>query len=98
MNPALFGLGAPLPFGAVLLVGTFGSTIWLLASGEKLVWSRSGARFAIVRGGSIGVMCMLFYEGLARGPVAVVAPVVAAHPALVLAINVLMGVRASLVQ
>jgi drug/metabolite transporter (DMT)-like permease len=43
-------------------------------------------------------MCILLYMGIARGPIAVVVPIVAAHPALVLAVNVLMGVRPSAVQ
>ena len=43
-------------------------------------------------------MCMLLYAGLARGPVAVVASIVAVHPAFVLAGNVLMGARPSIMQ
>ena len=43
-------------------------------------------------------MCILLYMGIARGPIAVVVPIVAAHPALVLVVNVLMGVRPSAVQ
>jgi drug/metabolite transporter (DMT)-like permease len=43
-------------------------------------------------------MCILLYMGIARGPIAVVVPIVAAHPALVLAVNVLVGVRPSAVQ
>ena len=43
-------------------------------------------------------MCILLYMGIARGPIAVVAPIVAAHPALVLAVNVLMGMRPSAMQ
>ena len=43
-------------------------------------------------------MCILLYVALARGPIAVVAPIVAAHPALVLLVNVLAGVRPSALQ
>ena len=43
-------------------------------------------------------MCVLLYIGIARGPIAVVAPIVAAHPALVLAVNVLMGMHPSAMQ
>ena len=91
-------LGAPLTYGAVLLVGAFGTTIWLLASGAELVWSPQGCAIAVAHGVSVAVMCILLYMGLARGPIAVVAAIVAAHPALVLAVNVLMGVRPSPVQ
>jgi drug/metabolite transporter (DMT)-like permease len=91
-------LGAPLTYGVVLLVGAVGATIWLLASGAVLVWSPFGCTIAVIHGVSVSVMCILLYMGLARGPIAVVAPIVATHPALVLAVNVLMGMRPSAIQ
>ena len=91
-------LGAGLTYAIVLLVGAAGATIWLLASGQSLVWSPLGCVIAIAHGLSVVVMCVLLYMGIARGPIAVVAPIVAAHPAPVLAVNVLMGVRPSAIQ
>ena len=91
-------LGAPLNYAAVLLIGALGTTIWLLAAGTELIWSPLGYAFAVVHGIAVAVMCILLYMGIARGPIAVVVPIVAAHPALVLAVNVLMGVRPSAVQ
>ena len=85
-------------YGVVLLVGAAGATIWLLASGAVLVWSPLGCTIAVVHGVSVSAMCILLYMGLARGPIAVVAPIVAMHPALVLAVNVLMGMRPSAIQ
>jgi drug/metabolite transporter (DMT)-like permease len=43
-------------------------------------------------------MTLLLYAGLARGPVSVVAPIVASYPALVLALAVALGFRASIFQ
>jgi len=91
-------LGATLAYGAVLLVGATGATLWLLASGEQLVWSPTGSAIAVAHGVCVSVMCILLYMGMARGPIAVVAPIVAAHPALVLAVNVSMGVRPTAMQ
>ncbi len=54
--------------------------------------------FAVAHGIFVAVMCILLYVALARGPIAVVAPIVAAHPALVLLVNVLAGVRPSALQ
>lgn len=88
-------LGATLAYGAVLLVGTLGATIWLLLSGMGLVWSPVGWAIAVLHGVCVAVMCILLYLGIARGPIAVVVPIVAAHPALVLVINVLTGLRPS---
>lgn len=91
-------LGAPLAYGCVLLIGAVATTIWMQAAAVPLVWSPLGCAVAVAHGVSVALMCMLLYAGLARGPVAVVASIVAAHPALVLAVNVLMGARPSLVQ
>jgi drug/metabolite transporter (DMT)-like permease len=91
-------LGAPLNYAAVLLIGALGTTIWLLAAGTEFIWSPLGYAFAVTHGIAVAVMCILLYMGIARGPIAVVVPIVAAHPALVLAVNVLMGVRPSAAQ
>ena len=91
-------LGAPLTYGAVLLLGAVGTTIWLVVTGAPLVWSPLGCAMAVAHGVSVAVMCILLYMGFARGPIAVVAPIVAAHPVFVLAVNVAMGVRPSAVQ
>ncbi len=91
-------LGATLAYAAVLLVGAVGTTAWLLASGAELVWSPLGSGIAVLHGVCVAVMCILLYMGIARGPIAVVVPIVAAHPALVLVINVLMGLRPSVTQ
>jgi drug/metabolite transporter (DMT)-like permease len=91
-------LGATLNYAAVLLIGALGTTIWLFAAGTDLVWSPPGYALAIIHGIAVAVMCILLYIGIARGPIAVVVPIVAAHPALVLVVNVLMGVRPSAVQ
>jgi drug/metabolite transporter (DMT)-like permease len=91
-------LGAPLTYGAVLLFGAVGTTLWLAVTGAPLIWSPLGCAIAVAHGVSVAVMCILLYMGFARGPIVVVAPIVAAHPVLVLGINVLLGVRPSAVQ
>jgi drug/metabolite transporter (DMT)-like permease len=91
-------LGATLTYAVVLLIGALGTTILILVTGAELVWSPYGCVVAVLHGISVSVMCVLLYEGIARGPVAVVAPIVATHPVPVLAVNVLMGVRPSAAQ
>lgn len=88
-------LGATLTYAVVLALGAAATTIWVVATGAELVWSPYGCGIAVLHGISVAVMCILLYEGMARGPVAVVAPIVATHPVPVLAVNVLMGVRPS---
>jgi drug/metabolite transporter (DMT)-like permease len=91
-------LGATLTYAVVLLIGAVATTVWILVAGTELVWSPYGCGVAVAHGISVAVMCILLYEGMARGPVAVVAPIVATHPVPVLAVNVLMGVRPSVGQ
>jgi drug/metabolite transporter (DMT)-like permease len=91
-------LGAILTYTCVLLIGAIGTTLWLFATDQVLVWSPLGVAVAVLHGISVAGMCVLLYMGIARGPIAVVAPIVAAHPALVLAVNVLMGVHPSALQ
>jgi drug/metabolite transporter (DMT)-like permease len=86
-------LGAPLAYAAVLIVGAAGLTAYMLAAGAPFIWSWQGNLLAATYGICVAVMCMLLYWGLARGPVAIVAPIVAAHPALVLIVNVMTGLR-----
>jgi drug/metabolite transporter (DMT)-like permease len=91
-------LGAPLTYGVVLLIGSLATTVWVFASGAELVWSPYGCGIAIAHGISVSIMCILLYMGMARGPIAVVAPIVAAHPVPVLMVNVLMGVRPGAIE
>ena len=91
-------LGAVFTYGVVLLIGAVGTTIWVIATGTEFVWSPLGCAIAVAHGVSVSIMCILLYMGLARGPIAVVAPIVAAHPALVLVVNTIFGLRPSASQ
>jgi drug/metabolite transporter (DMT)-like permease len=91
-------LGPTLTYGIVLLFGVVASSIGIAVSGTPLVWSFEGCALAVVHGLSVAVMCILLYAALARGPVSIVAPIVAAHPALVLVVNVATGLRPSFGQ
>jgi drug/metabolite transporter (DMT)-like permease len=91
-------LGASVTYALVLCVGVVSSTLWIVATGTTFIWSPSGYILAVIHGFSVAIMCMLLYTALARGPIAIVAPIVAAHPALVLVFNVVMGLRPSPLQ
>lgn len=89
---------AVVSLGAVMAVGSIALTVWIWLGGQPLVWSVPGILFAVLHGVATCAMCLLLYAGLARGPVSVVAPIVAAHPALVLLAAVVLGSRPSPVQ
>jgi drug/metabolite transporter (DMT)-like permease len=86
---ALFGV-----FVAGVSVLT-GYVVWVQPA---MVWTWSGAWLVALHGLAMTAMTLLLYLGLARGPVTVVAPIVAAHPALVLLLEVVLGARPSWLQ
>ena len=91
-------LGPPRTYGVVLVIGAAIMTAWMVTGDVPLVWSPLGWAIAVAHGISVALMCMLLYAGLARGPIAVVASIVAVHPAPVLIVQVLMGVRPTAIE
>jgi drug/metabolite transporter (DMT)-like permease len=69
----------------MLLIGAVGTTAVVWLSGQPLRWDMEHSWLLAVHGIATTVMTLLLYKGLARGPVSVVAPIVAAHPVLVVA-------------
>jgi drug/metabolite transporter (DMT)-like permease len=92
------GIGAPSALLGMLLVGSLAFSLWAVLGAPPLVWRWDGAWLIALNGAATTVMTLLLYVGLARGPVSVVAPIVAAHPALVVAFAVVFGSRPTAVQ
>ena len=63
-------------------------SLWVWISDAPLVWRLADLWLVALNGAATTVMTVLLYWGLARGPVRVVAPIVAAHPVLVLLVYV----------
>ena len=91
-------LGARSVYLVVLAIGGTVLTVVVLASGTPIVRSPPGLALSALHGLSVVVMSVLLYTALARGPVSMVAPIVAAHPVLVLAFAFATGQRPSLAQ
>ena len=91
-------LGARSVYLFVLAVGSLGLSVAVLVSGTPIAWSPAGLALGALHGLSVVVMSVLLYTALARGPVSVVAPIVAAHPVLVLAFAFATGARPDLEQ
>ena len=82
---------AMLGVGAVVL----GVAIWL--GGIPLVWAPGGWWLLLVSGTGVMAATLLLYQGLARGPITVVAPIVGTYPAFNVAFAVALGARPSTV-
>ena len=83
---------------AVLATGSVILTLWVLFTDVPLVWSWESSWLLLVSGVFTALMSMLLYTGLARGPVSVVAPIVAANPVLVVLFWVALGTTPTGVQ
>lgn len=68
----------------MLLAGFVPLSIWVLLAFGLPTLNASSLGWVILNGAATTVMTLLLYWGLARGPISVVAPIVAAHPVLVI--------------
>ncbi len=82
----------------MLLVGAAGLTAWVGFAEPPLVWHWPRLWLLLVSGVGVMVATLLLYQGLTRGPVTIVAPIVGSYPALVVAIAVALGARPSPLQ
>ena len=86
---ALFGM---------LLVGSLVLPLVLWGSGLPLDWHPRGFWLLLATGVGIMVATLLLYWGLARGPITLVAPIVASYPAFNVLLELALGARPTLVQ
>lgn len=68
----------------MLIAGSTLMTAWVIWSAGLPSWRGLSMVWVVVNGVATMVMTLMLYLGLARGPVSVVAPIVAAHPVLVI--------------
>jgi len=88
-DSALFGM---------LATGSVALSLWVWLSGATMVWPLSHLWLLVLSGIAIMVATLLLYAALARGPVTVVAPIVASYPVIVVLIAVVLGERPSILQ
>jgi drug/metabolite transporter (DMT)-like permease len=84
-------LGTNLSLALVLVVGLLPTGAYLILSGSSLHLAGDHVWLVLVYGAGTAVATKLLYEALARGPVTVVAPIVAAYPAFVVLFASAMG-------
>jgi uncharacterized membrane protein len=92
------GIGKESALFGVLLIGVIALTGVAAVSRLPVVWNLSTSWLLLLNGAATTVMTLLLYQGLARGPVTVVAPIVATYPALVVAFDVMVGTRPTTLQ
>lgn len=91
-------IGPPSALFGMLAAGAMVLSVYVLVFEPPLVWTWSGFGFIALNGIATTLMTLLLYLGLARGPVSIVAPIVASHPALVVLLAVVLGARPTTIQ
>ncbi len=84
-------LGADRALCGMLAVGTAGLTATGLFMGAGAPDSVGAAALVLLHGVCLALALLLFFAALARGPISVAAPIVGAHPVLVVAFAVFAG-------
>lgn len=91
-------LGAPLAWTGVVATSALLLSLWVWTQDLSLPWVPERFWLLLAYGVSMTVATILLYAGLARGPIAVVAPIVGAFPVLVVALDVVLGAEPGLWQ
>jgi drug/metabolite transporter (DMT)-like permease len=91
-------LGPTVALFGMLLVGVTALTIAVLLTGLPPRGSALGWALVVFSGAATVVAMLLLYDGLARGPVTIVAPIVGAYPVLNIAFSLARGARPELLQ
>jgi drug/metabolite transporter (DMT)-like permease len=91
-------LGPTVALFGILLVGVAALTAAVLAIDLPPRGTTLGWALAIFSGAATLVAMLLLYDGLARGPVTIVAPIVGAYPVLNIAFSLARGARPELLQ
>jgi drug/metabolite transporter (DMT)-like permease len=88
-HAALFGM---------LLTGSILLSLWVWLADARLVWETDRLWLIGLSGLSIMLATLWLYQGLARGPISIVSPIVGSYPALIVAFAVIGGLRPSLAE
>ncbi len=84
-------IGADRTLCGMLAVGTVGLSLVGIATGTSIPLEPVAAGLVLVHGVCLALALLTFFAALARGPISVVAPIVGAHPVIVVAFAVASG-------
>jgi len=91
-------IGVPQGLFGMMLVGSLAVGLYVVASGETLVWELSGLWLLVLNGVATVLATMMLFEALTRGPVSLGSPVVSSYPAFAVPMTVVFGARPEIVH
>lgn len=91
-------IGTTVALFGMLLISGLVLTLFVWRDIGDIAWHPTGGPLVLATGVGITVATLLLYWGIARGPVAVVAPIASSYPAIALVIAFVLGARPSALQ
>jgi len=86
-------IGPPQALLGIMLVGSLGIGIFVVASGATLIWELSGLWLLALNGVATMLATLLLFDALTRGPVSLGSPIASSYPALAVPMTVVFGAR-----
>ena len=86
-------IGVPQAMFGIMLVGSLAVGLYVVASGETLVWEPSGLWLLVLNGAATLLATMMLFDALTRGPVSLGSPLVSSYPAFAVPMTVVFGAR-----
>ena len=85
-------LGAVLSFAYTVITGVVLLALFVVVAGVEIRFTPLGATLAVLHGVFVTAMTIMLYAALARGPIGLVVPLVAAHPVFIILYELALGV------
>ena len=86
-------VGVPQGLFGIMLIGSLAVGLYIVASGEPLVWELSGLWLLVLNGVATMLATYMLFDALTRGPVSLGSPMVSSYPAFAVPMTVVFGAR-----
>ena len=86
-------IGVPAALLGIMVVGSLVAGLYILISGEPVIWELSGLWLLALNGLATMAATFMLFEALTRGPVSLGSPMVSSYPAFAVPMTVVFGAR-----
>ena len=86
-------VGVPAGLFGIMMLGSLAVGLYIVVSGEPLVWELSGLWLLVLNGVATMVATFMLFDALTRGPVSLGSPMVSSYPAFAVPMTVVFGAR-----
>ena len=86
-------IGVPQALLGMMLVVSLGIGIYIVASGDTLIWELSGLWLLALNGVATLLATLMLFDALTRGPLSLSSPIASSYPAFAVPMTVVFGAR-----